>query len=143
AHPFGSLSGGMPVYLETRTPDGWYGFDPGVAQAANIGVFHHRWLPPDADVTLEGDCDGIPVVEGPLPGVCYEMPMGHVPVYQSADPTAPVLITATTGEYMSVRSQAANDWIQVDLGIGNIGLDLQGWIDPADINWNGPCPPGG
>ncbi|MGA9532627.1 MAG: hypothetical protein WBR18_07915, partial [Anaerolineales bacterium] len=91
AQPFGSLSGGMPVYLEARTPDGWYGFNPGVAQAANIGVFHHRWLPPDADITLEGDCEGIPVVEGPLPGVCYEMPMGHVPVYQSADPTAPVL----------------------------------------------------
>ena len=27
-----------------RTTDGWVGFDPGIAQAANIGLAHHRWV---------------------------------------------------------------------------------------------------
>ena len=26
------------------TADGWVGFDPGVAQAGNIGLAHHRWV---------------------------------------------------------------------------------------------------
>lgn len=26
------------------TADGWVGFDPGIAQAANIGLAHHRWV---------------------------------------------------------------------------------------------------
>jgi hypothetical protein len=143
ADVFGTLPGGMPVYLEAKTSDGWLAFDPGVAQAANIGVFHLRWLPPDTDVQFEGNCDGIPIVEGPLPGVCYNMPMGHAAVYQSPDPSSSLLITATTGEYMAVTSQQADGWIRVDLGTGNIGLDLQGWMAPLDINWNGPCPPGG
>lgn len=27
-----------------RTAEGWVGFDPGVAQAGNIGLAHHRWI---------------------------------------------------------------------------------------------------
>jgi hypothetical protein len=27
-----------------RTADGWVGFDPGIAQAGNIGLAHHRWV---------------------------------------------------------------------------------------------------
>jgi len=40
--------GTLPAY-ETHevlayTANGWIGFDPGVAQAGNIGLAHHRWV---------------------------------------------------------------------------------------------------
>ncbi len=63
-------------------PDGWLGFDPGVAQAANIGVFRLRWMPPGAPVSLDGDCVSVPIEPWvPLPGVCYQMSMGPVEVH--------------------------------------------------------------
>ncbi|MCD4699471.1 MAG: hypothetical protein K8R91_02740 [Phycisphaerae bacterium] len=34
-----------------RTADGWVGFDPGVAQAGNIGLAHHRWVQLNAIVS--------------------------------------------------------------------------------------------
>lgn len=33
------------------TADGWLGFDPGIAQAGNIGLAHHRWVRLNAKVT--------------------------------------------------------------------------------------------
>jgi hypothetical protein len=40
---FGMVPGGTYPAL-ARTADGWVGFDPGVAQAGNIGLAHHRWV---------------------------------------------------------------------------------------------------
>ncbi len=33
------------------TADGWIGFDPGIVQAGNIGLAHHRWVRLNAIVT--------------------------------------------------------------------------------------------
>lgn len=30
--------------VEARTADGWIGFDPGVAQAPNVGLYRLRWV---------------------------------------------------------------------------------------------------
>ena len=42
---FATLEAGMSVEAVTRTLDGWYGFDPGIAQAPNQGLDRLRWLP--------------------------------------------------------------------------------------------------
>ena len=41
---FGTLSAGETHEILARTADGWLGFDPGIAQAGNIGLAHHRWV---------------------------------------------------------------------------------------------------
>lgn len=48
---FGTLPAGETHEILARTADGWLGFDPGVAQAGNIGLAHHRWFQLNATVS--------------------------------------------------------------------------------------------
>ncbi|NIM95393.1 MAG: hypothetical protein GTO18_16985 [Anaerolineales bacterium] len=41
---FGVIGPGDEYKALARTVDGWLGFDPGIAQAGNIGLAHHRWV---------------------------------------------------------------------------------------------------
>lgn len=41
---FGMMAIGESYPALARTADGWIGFDPGIAQAGNIGLAHHRWV---------------------------------------------------------------------------------------------------
>ena len=51
---FGTMPTGETYEVLARTADGWLGFDPGVAQAGNIGLAHHRWVL--MNVTLSPSC---------------------------------------------------------------------------------------
>ncbi len=42
---FGTLAAGESVEATARNVLGWYGFDPGIAQAGNVGLDRLRWLP--------------------------------------------------------------------------------------------------
>jgi hypothetical protein len=136
---FGTLSAGMSVEALARTADGWIGFDPGVAQAANTGVFRLRWVEESSDIALEGACAGLPVVEGPPAGFCFIMPMGDTPVYEEADAASSLVVTLTTEEYAAVTGRTLDDWYRVDLAIGNTSSNRAGWIAGSEINLNGPC----
>jgi hypothetical protein len=48
---FGTLPAGETHEVLARTADGWIGFDPGIAQAGNIGLAHHRWFQLNATVS--------------------------------------------------------------------------------------------
>lgn len=48
---FGTMTSGETHQVLAYTADGWLGFDPGVAQAGNIGLAHHRWFQLNAVVT--------------------------------------------------------------------------------------------
>jgi len=48
---FGTMTSGETHQVLAYTADGWIGFDPGVAQAGNIGLAHHRWFQLNAVVT--------------------------------------------------------------------------------------------
>lgn len=139
AEVFAVMPVGMPFYVEARTADGWIGFDPAYAQAANIGVFHHRWVQESSDVILEGDCIDIPVVVGPPPGVCFTMPMDDVPIYTDPDTSSAVLITLHTYDYVKVESKTADNWFAVDLGVGNVEMEGNGCMEGMYVNFNGPC----
>ena len=41
---FGTRPAGEVHEILAYTADGWMGFDPGIAQAGNIGLAHHRWV---------------------------------------------------------------------------------------------------
>lgn len=129
----------FPTAVGARTADGWLGFDPHKAQAANIGVFRFRWVQA-SQVTTEGSCDAVEVVVGPLPKVCYDMPMENTPVYALPDSTSTLLATLVVEQYAAVLgSNAAGDWTKLDLNVGNSGLNQQGWVSAAQTNVNGPC----
>jgi hypothetical protein len=136
---FSTIALTTPVDIGSRTVDGWLGFDPGVAQAANIGVFRLRWIPPGASVTLTGNCAGLPVESWvPAPGVCYQMSMGPVDVHAVADPTSAVTHTLMVGEFVSVTGRTGTGWLFVNGNDGNVP-GVVGFIAELEMNASGPC----
>jgi len=140
ADVFGRLTADFPpLSITGRTSDGWLGFDPGVAQAANIGVFRLRWIPPGSPITLSGDCASVPIEPWvPSPGVCYQMSMGPVEVHASADPASAVSHTLAVGEFVAVTGQTGTGWLFVDGNDGNVP-GILGFIPQLDMNASGPC----
>jgi hypothetical protein len=135
---FGVMEPGFRWVVEGRTPDGWWGFEPGVAQAANVGVFRLRWVQGNGAVRLEGQCGGVPEVIGPPAGVCFTMPMGEVSVHSQADPSSELAATMSVGDYAAVLGKSG-DWAKVDLSLGNTGVEATGWVPASTLNMNGPC----
>lgn len=136
---FGTMHAGESYPVQARTADGWFGFDPGVAQAANTGLFRLRWVQEGASgLTIAGDCSSVPVVVGPEAGVCYLMPMSSTPVYESADVASPVLATLELNDYAAVIARSPG-WARVDLSQGNARLAVVGWVEESAFNFNGPC----
>ena len=129
----------MNVEAVARTPDGWIGFDPGVAQAANSGIFRLRWVQESSNITLDGACAGLPVVESPPAGICFTMPMGATPVYEETHPASSLVATLTTQEFAAVTGRTMDNWYRVDLAIGNASSNQAGWMEGSTINLNGPC----
>jgi hypothetical protein len=136
---FGIMAAGDRVQPQARTADGWWGFDPAVAQAANVGIFRLRWVQETASIRLEGSCGEVPEVMAPPPGVCFTMPMEDVQILASPDPSAEVVATLGLGDYAEVLGTTADGWAQVDLASGNMGLALTGWMPDSALNMNGPC----
>jgi photosystem II stability/assembly factor-like uncharacterized protein len=138
AEEFADLPGNMPLRVGGRSPDGWWGFDPAYAQAANIGVFRLRWVPPDSTIELDGDCESVPLVEGPKPGICFTMPMSETLIYALPDTSEDVLVVLNAGDYVEVEGRYGEDWMRVDLSEGNIGMPTKGWMEASFVNFN--CP---
>ncbi len=139
AEPFGDLPVGMSLYATARTVDGWIGFDPGYAQAANIGVFHHRWVQEGPAIDLEGGCDSLPVVVGPSPGICFNMFMIDALLLAQPLTSANVLHSISSGDYAMVIGKSEDGWLKIDLSLGNIGQNIEGWVEGMNANFNGPC----
>ncbi len=136
---FGTMYPGLRVRVEGRTAEGWLGFEPGVAQAANIGIFRLRWVHESSAIRVEGACDELPELVGPPPGLCFTMPMEEVPVYTEPNTSSEVLATLTLGDYAAVLGTTRDAWARVDLGVGNTGSHVSGWVQEATLNLNGPC----
>lgn len=58
---FGTMAAGETHAALAWTETGWLGFDPGVAQAANIGLARYRWVQLDASVS-PSCLGGVPLV---------------------------------------------------------------------------------
>ncbi len=136
---FGKLSANDKLPVSATTADGWLGFDPGVAQAANVGLFRLRWVSKsDPNIKLDGACDLLPVVAGLPPTACFQMFMGEAKIYTTANATSAVIVTAKAEDYAQVV--AANDkWLHLDLNVGSLKQAKQGWLARTDANFNGAC----
>ncbi len=135
---FGVLAAGERVQPSAVTADGWMGFDPGVAQAANVGVFRLRWIRPGETVGFVGDCSMLPVVEGPPVGVCFLMAMEQITVYGAPDSTSGEVAVLQPEDYAAVVG-GNESWLLLDFNTSSLGLDLQGWVGSEFANLNGPC----
>jgi len=136
---FGTLEAGASVEATVRTADGFYGFDPGVAQAGNAGLFRLRWVLKTTGLTTTTGCAALPVVTPPISGVCYAMIMGDVPVRSGPDVAADTIITMRLGDYAMVTAVNAG-WYALDLNVGTAGIDSLGYLQEADLGGlNGPC----
>ena len=138
AEVFSTQGAGFTMEVSAQTASGWLGFDPGVAQAANIGPFRLRWLDPGS-VDLTGDCGSLPVVWGPPIGVCFDMPMEDVDVHAEPSAASAVLATLHLEDFAAVLGLNGAGWAKVDLGPGNTGSTVVGWVDASTLNMNGPC----
>jgi uncharacterized protein YgiM (DUF1202 family) len=136
---FGSLNAGESINPTVKTADGFYGFDPGVAQAGNVGVFRNRWILKTYQVATSGNCAGLPTVVGPISNLCYAMSMGDSPVRTAANTASPLVTTLHLGDYAQVLGTSSG-WVQVDLNVGSPSLENTGWIEDANIGYNGTCP---
>jgi len=139
AGQFGTLAASDTVQATIRTADGWLGFDPAVAQAANVGVFRNRWIAPDAAVAREGGCDGLPLAPVISATACYFMAMMDTAVYSAPDTSSAVLATIVAGGYTAVSGQSTSGWYQLDLQDGSLAQPGNGWLNPIDGNFNGLC----
>ncbi len=143
---WGTLSAGTYAAVAGRTNDGWYGFDPGVAQAANVGIYRLRWVRSDARITLTGaPCGTLPTIDVSYPpaGDCLVSPVNvsSVTIYNQSGYDAGASGTLTAGSSLPVVGKtpanvngADNGWYAVDPGIaqaGTIGKYRLRWI-PID-----------
>ncbi|MCB8990391.1 MAG: hypothetical protein H6664_03470 [Ardenticatenaceae bacterium] len=100
---------------EVRTADGWLGFDPGIAQAGNVGIFRMRWVP-ESQTAVTGDCAALPVVVGPQPTVCYAMIFIDTPVYEMPDVETAVVANLSFEDYAPAIARMGDAWLQIDIG---------------------------
>ncbi len=138
-----SLSTGFGILLPddsltvlVRTSEGWLGFDPGVAQAANIGSLRYRWIDPDGPFFLNGDPDSLPVVWGPSAGVVYAMIPESLQVLAAPDSTAEVIDTLSAGSVAAIL-QRSSRWVLVDPEQGCPGSGHRGWISLEGVSVSG------
>jgi len=136
ADVFGTLATGDSIQPAVKTADGFFGFDPGVAQAGNVGIFRYRWILRNYQVDLSGNCLAAKTVVGPITNLCYVMSMGDTPVYASADTSSSVITTLHLGDYALALGTNAG-WVEIDLNVGSIGIDSLGYVQEGDIGYNG------
>ena len=138
AEIFGQVPDDSPLRVSGLTQEGWMGFDPGVAQAGNIGLFRLRWLPPGSG-SLQGDCDMLPTLPTLPPNVCFTMAMGEEAIHSAASEASPVIGSLQANAYARVVSRTPDGWLELDLSVSSLGMGGPGWNPASSASFNGPC----
>ncbi|MCC3155914.1 hypothetical protein LJ737_01605 [Hymenobacter sp. 15J16-1T3B] len=133
---FGQLPAGETLRPVARTADGWLGFDPATAQAANVGIFRLRWVRAAEVFGANAPvCADLPVVQAPA-YACLLMATHPVPVRLRPEAAAPPLGTIPVGSYARIRPQPAPaGWTAIEVP----GQAQPGYVAEADVELNGPC----
>lgn len=141
---FGALGINETRVISAKTKDGWYGFDPGVAQAGNIGPFRLRYIHPlagDYSMTT-ANCANLAVIESIPANTCFMMAQSDIQIYPSASTRVTPKYTMHAGDYIQVlgKSIANSDdyFMKVDSSkYGPIKGTVVGWIQSDDANYSG------
>ncbi|RTQ53765.1 hypothetical protein EJV47_03255 [Hymenobacter gummosus] len=137
AAKFGQLAAGEEVTLAARTAAGWVGFDPGTAQAANVGIFRLRWVRAAEAFAPADSCARLPLVDAP-PAGCLLMAARPVEGRMEFAPDMFMYFTIPTGSYARVL-QAARPDAQGRILVAVPGWEQPGYVDQADVSLSGPC----
>jgi hypothetical protein len=136
---FGTFGPGDTFHASARTADGFYGFEPGSAQAGNVGIFRLRWVLKTVDVTASPGCASLPIVVAPIAGICYAMMMGDTPIYSSADAASALLTTMHMNDYAMITGHEPG-WFTLDLNVASPAMDNLGYLQESQLGGlNGPC----
>ena len=137
ADAFGILTTGDQVAVHARTADGWLGFDPGIAQARNIGLLRLRWIPESHCEISGGALVDIPLAWAPGARTTYAMFQDATDLHSEPLPTSEVVTVVEPGTIAAVTGVADTGWFLLDLGDGNAGLFFEGWVDPSAVSSSG------
>ncbi|MCK5065626.1 MAG: hypothetical protein KAQ97_10105 [Candidatus Fermentibacteraceae bacterium] len=124
------------VIVSGRTVDGWLGFDPGVAQAANRGSFRLRWISEDENIVIEGKLDSVSVIWGPEAGITYAMIYKDSPLFAEPDSLSMVIDSIPSGSAAGIVSKT-EDWYLLDLNESPLEDSIQGWISSMSMSISG------
>jgi hypothetical protein len=102
------------------------------------GVFRLRWFLKTSYIPSFGDCDSLPVVMGPMDGICYVVMNSDTAVYASDDLGSAVIGNMDEGDYVMQLSSGAL-WVNVDLNVGSEQLDATGWVPRSLVIYQGAC----
>ena len=148
---FGTVPAGIALGATAKTSSGWYGFDPGIAQAPKEGLDRLRWVYPNHTNVFNtvGNCDAIPVVydndadwdyaisnEGEPPtDVCYLQSIA--PAYTNF-----IFTGIETPEVIGVLNTYARFVSFGDLGhVIQVADDVVGWVSRDKVQFVGEgCP---
>ena len=139
ADEFGMLSPSETFQASAKTADGFYGFEPAIAQAGNVGLFRLRWVLKTNDVTISPGCAGIPTVVAPIAGICYDMMIEDTPIYSSPNTTSALVTTMHAKDYAMVIAHNAG-WYTLDLNVASPSRNSLGYLEETKVGgFNGPC----
>ena len=139
ADVFGTLAPGETFQATAKTADGFYGFDPGVAQAGNSGLFRLRWVLKTNDLNTSAGCASLRTVVAPITGICYAMFMGATPIYSSPDTASVRVITLQLNDYAMAIAHNPG-WYTLDLNVGSPTITRIGYLEESKLGGlNGPC----
>jgi len=136
---FDTLGSGSTIQPTAKTADGFYGFNPGIAQAGNVGLFRLRWVLKTIDVTASSGCASLPIVVAPIAGICYDMMMGDTPIYSNPDTTSALVTTMHLNDYAMIIAHNSG-WFILDLNVASPSIDKLGYLEENKLGgYNGPC----
>ena len=139
ADVFGTVGPGETFQPSAKTADGFYGFEPGDAQAGNVGLFRLRWVLKTIDVTTSTGCTNLPTVVAPIAGICYAMMIEDTPIFSSPDTTSALVTTMHMNDYAMITAHNPG-WFTLDLNVASTSLDSLGYSEESKLGgFNGPC----
>ncbi len=134
---FATLPAETMVILNAQTVTGWFGFEPGMAQAANTGIFRYRWFAPNGSYTLSETCENLPLAVAVQATSCYTMPQAEVVVRAEPNPDSAVVGTLSAETSFAALIERQDGWVRVDLMNSSLFLNETGWISAETLNLNG------
>ena len=147
ADVFGTLAQGDTQQLSGITSNGWYAFEPGVAQAGNIvSLFRNRYIAPAGAYTVTGSCESLPKLAALPANICFEMVGNDTPVYTSPSISSKLITTLHAGDYLEAvathdlsSSDYSKYFVEVNSKAGSVPSGIDGWISGTNVNFNGHC----
>jgi hypothetical protein len=135
---FGTLTLHQVTLAAGLTESGWIGFDPGVAQAPNVGLLRLRWLPPETPISFSPGCPEGPATVPTLDAqACYVMSHAATAIY--AAPRADAAVVGELHESYAIMQAREGDYLSVDSAAESGGSESVGWVQVSAVDLNGQC----